>query len=92
MTMTRPHFTLRRLMAAVAIVGMLLGTVVWMVRRAARFRAEADRHREAWLMNIDRYVHSTSPLSSYHQEIEAKYRRASRCPRLPVSPNPPEPE
>jgi hypothetical protein len=92
MTMTRPHFTLRRLMAAVAIVGMLLGTVAWMVRRAARFRAEADRHREAWFMNIDRYGHSTSPLGSYHQEIEAKYRRAAGEPWLPVAPDPPEPK
>jgi hypothetical protein len=89
------RFTVRRLMVAVAFVGMALGVIdLW--KRRERFGRRAALLREAELFHR---IQSTR--WDAVQEIEAadwlgrladKYERAARYPWLPVAPDPPEPE
>jgi hypothetical protein len=56
--MTRPRFTVRRLMFAVALVGLIAGGLI---DRGRRFREMADRHWKLWLENPASVVDSRIP-------------------------------
>jgi hypothetical protein len=87
----RPRFTVRRLMVAVAIVGMGLGFCGWMSRRAEAFQARATSHASlAFRASVADRVDIR--LMEHHRDLAFKYSRASRCPWLPVEPDPPEPK
>jgi hypothetical protein len=94
--MKLPRLTVRRLMILVAL-GALASYAAYLVRRSEAFRAEADRHRlawvspVAWLSLIDRDTRVPAK-ADYHHAMKWKYERAARYPWLPVEPDPPEPE
>jgi hypothetical protein len=99
---TRFQFTIRRLMVAVAIGGVMLGLVTWMGRRAAAFRLTSALHHQAWvdLAPVPSPVYPgrlrprrwTPARRAYHWSMADKYRFAARSPWLSVAPDPPEPE
>jgi hypothetical protein len=86
MQLPRPRFSLRRMMVAVAIVGVVFGVLV----RAARFQQVSDYHRGRIILISppDPRVHVTL----YHMQMANKYSYAARHPWLPVTPDPPEPQ
>ena len=100
----RVRFTVRRLMVAVAIVGVLLWMTLLGKRvRAFRWMAEYHAaHRMKYPITgspgaAPRGVDSRGELVSaerdrWHAALAAKYSRAARSPWLPVEPDPPEPE
>ncbi len=90
--MRPPRATTRHLLLLVALVGLGLGLVAWVQRRADHFRAEAGRHPEAWLVEVARDGHSGSPRSEHHLVLARKYEAAASRPWLSVEPDPPEPE
>jgi hypothetical protein len=87
----RPRFTVRRLMVAVAIFGVLLSVHVWINRRHSDFRHNRDKHVRIALSEYEKEGRKT-PKFNHHWEIAGKYARASLRPWLPVAPDPPEPE
>jgi hypothetical protein len=102
MKLPRVRFTVRRMMVAVAIIGLIFG-VAEMMRRRARFANEA----ETWALLADLFergrfisVHSPTDIvpkpparfAAYYRMMAEKYRVAARFPFLPVPPDPPEPE
>jgi hypothetical protein len=95
--MKLPRFTVRRLMVAVAIVGGLLGSGLWLGNRSLAFRRIADQHAaELWWFYTPPGVDPGPPginsaRDQWHADMMYKYRRAARYPWLPVAPDPPEP-
>jgi hypothetical protein len=87
--MTRPRLTIRRLMVAVAIAGVLIAGWVEVGRRCVRSLAIADHH--SWGADSAIGFISRGKIA-WHGEMQAKYERAARYPWLPVSPDPPEPK
>lgn len=103
----RARFTLRQLMAGVAIIAAIL----WVVERRERFRRIAQRHGiemttictdlEFYLVACPRQGEAvaererlTRPLLGflrYHYEMVDKYERAANRPWLPVASDPPPP-
>jgi hypothetical protein len=62
MRMLRPRFTVRRLMVAVAIVGLIAGVGRAISQRSARFRMLSEKHRaKHWDEPIVRDVEGTGP-------------------------------
>ncbi len=90
--MAWPRFSVKRLLAIVAFAALFLGLVAWMQRRADRFRAEASRHLERWLVEAGADSNDESPLADYHLAMARKYERAARSPWVPVERDPPESE
>jgi hypothetical protein len=82
-----PRFTVRRLMVAVAIVSVTLGTSSWMKRRARWFQYEATRHLGAC---IDCLSSSWTDRAAYHRDMLSKYEWAACYPWFPVGPDPTE--
>lgn len=91
MRLTRPRFTVRWLMIAVAIVAVVLGLSRWLWNRSVAFRAIADVHNAHRMGSIPMHT-GNLPWLMYHIEMEKKYDRAARYPWLPVAPDPPEPQ
>src|SRR3954464_961716 len=100
MRMPRVRFTVRGMMAAVAIVGALSGCLI---ERHTRFRRMAAQHANQksrpWPSHtlggdaeVDRYMLRMIGKYRWHDRLEPKYERAARYPWLPVAPDPPEPE
>jgi hypothetical protein len=87
--MKRPRFTVRRLMVAVAVAGLLIAGWIEGERRRVRFLAIADDH--SWGADSAIGVISREKMA-WHETMEGKYERAARYPWLPVPPDPPEPE
>ena len=86
------RFTVRRLMVAVAIVGVGLG---WLLeRRSASLRREAARHAgDGALVSLEEmYNPWTEAGKDHHRAMTEKYRQAAHYPWLPVAPDPPEPK
>ena len=83
----RPRLTVRGLMVAVAIVGLMSGGRIWLIRRAAAFRDRVVMVK----MSFARSEGFTRARSEWLLEMWAKYERAARSPWLPVAPDPPEP-
>jgi hypothetical protein len=105
MRLPRPRFTVRRLMVAVAVVGMVLGSGVEVVRRWLLFRERAAQHAQLVMRGMcnNPMTGTTVPdftpaeiealrQSEYHRRLYLKYRDAASYPWLPVAPDPPEPE
>ncbi len=81
----RPRFTVRRLMVAVAIMGLICGVSTHLYRRSAHFHRLAVRHHSIG------YTSSSTSKIEHHLALSEKYERASRYPWLSVEPDPPEP-
>lgn len=94
MQLTRPRFTVRRLMIAVAVIAILLGVGAGLQRRREKFRAIADSHRDEWngfySGSLDD-IWRQSARNQYHRTMQDKYERAARHPYLPVEPDPSAP-
>ncbi len=94
---TVPRFTVRQLMVAVAIVGIVLGFIF---ERRSRFGKIADRHREDFKKLASQLPHigygdpSQDPIwrrLEWHEAMRLKYERAALKPWLPVRPDLPAP-
>lgn len=93
----RPRFTVRWLMIAVAIVGVVLGVTI---ERRGRFRKIAAHHRGECgnLINRSPYVafsnysEATNRRIDWHHSMWLRYEDAARSPWLPVAPDSPEPK
>ena len=96
--MLRPRFTVRRMMAAVAIVGVFTWFV--MVPLPAEYRDCAKSHEEraemAWQgLYSDRTAWARGlpgKLNAYHMAMKIKYERAAKRPWIPIWFDPPAPE
>jgi hypothetical protein len=95
--MKRPRFTVRRLMIAVAIVGVVLGVTI---ERHSRFR-KIEAHHQAEFQRIASEIPMFAVNESYdplwrrldwHERMRLKYARATYYPWLPVAPDRPEPK
>jgi hypothetical protein len=96
--MPRFRFTIRRMIAAVAIVAVIF----WLTRLSRQYAGIADFHtkraaewRNAFVSSNLVFIIPTEELLKrvqWHDEMAAKYDRASRLPFLPIGPNPPEPK
>jgi hypothetical protein len=104
MRLPRVRFTVRRMMVAVAVVGLLAGLGVEGERRRERFREEAIHHfvirsdgeraRRLWAQLPTVFHERVAAIDawlSYHERMEEKYDRAASFPWLPVAADPPEP-
>ena len=90
MTLPRPRFTVRRLMAAVAAAAVLMARV----NRHKEFEAEADdqdRHIEQVFSGNREDFRRMLIGNDYHGRLARKYRIAAWLPFLPVLPDPPRP-
>ncbi len=96
----RPQFTVRRLMIAVAVVSVLLGTLARLQSRSEFYRLASEAEAKS-VLDVARSV--ASPLSQedyarirlkmvWHVSKMKIYSEASKRPWLPVAPIPPEPE
>jgi hypothetical protein len=92
-----PRFTVRRLMASVAIVGFVL----WIpIERHHRFGRLAAHYRSEFkkFPSITPYEHFASFSERDNRRLEwlygmsVEYERAARYPWLPVGSDPPKPE
>ncbi len=92
----RPRFTLRGLMVAVAIFGLMFGFGMWMSRRSAEFHKKAKIHMRMipiyTLPRIGRWKPPGYDRIEWARVMARKYRYAARYPWLPVAPDPPEPK
>jgi hypothetical protein len=93
-----PQFTVRQLMVAVAIAGIVLGVTI---ERHNRFRKIAAHHQAEFkkiLSGLPFHFSGDSSLDpkmrrlEWHEPMRLKYERAARYPWLPVGPDPPEPD
>jgi hypothetical protein len=97
MRLPRVRLTVRGLMVAVAIVGVVYGV---MIERHSRFRKLASRHQAEGEKLLKMPIISFSGSEDdpvvrrfeWHYSRQLKYERAARYPWLPVAPDPPEPE
>jgi hypothetical protein len=104
----RFRFTVRRMMVAVAIVGICVWGE-WMRRASVAHRERAEHFRLLGLPSShtgvalltsaeERRIALASAearerrFNRYYEFMIAKYERAARYPWLPVEPDPPEPE
>ncbi len=87
MRLPRFRFTVRRMMVAVAIVGIFVG----LVARHHHFASLAARYRRE---EVDwASVHDIYELQGrWCEAMAAKYEYPARYPWLPVAPDPPMPE
>lgn len=96
--MPRPRLTVRTLMVAVAVVVVLIGPPVVLIRQAARFDRLAGYHLNR-LVTYEGQRPSRSPskvsanlkMADHHYALYVKYARAARSPWWPVDPDPPPP-
>ena len=94
MRLTR--MTTRRLMIAVAVVGLLMGGIVGGVRLRRRreyLMGYYHHHHQMAVMWISKGIETLDPrcqrLIAYHGALARKYWYAARFPWLPVEPDPP---
>lgn len=89
--MRTPRFrsTVRRMMLAVAVAGLICGGEVLRRRRAA-FAERATMLR--WSEYVERLGAHRPAVADHRDRLARKYERAARQPWLPVAPDPPEPE
>ena len=95
MRLPRVRFTVRRMMVAVAIMGIAFG----MIDRHYRFKKMANHHlSELRCLDIEQSLDIKRPspfflaLVDYHASLSKKYAKAARYPWLLVGPDPPEPK
>jgi hypothetical protein len=99
----RPRFTVRLLMAVVAIVGLAMAAAV-MAGRSNEFRAMAEEQADSEQMSLayadegrgergdPQRVARGEQMAAYHRALKIKYERATWYPWLPVESDPPIPE
>jgi hypothetical protein len=95
-----PRLTIRRLMVAVAVAGVLLGGCRWMQLRAARFQSRANWHFARWRTLSDPFPPEVllrlgwkfPPRARYHFDLFMKYSNYADYPWLPIEPDPPQPK
>lgn len=88
MRVPRVRFTVRRLMIAVAVAGLVCSLPEAMERRRLAFTGMSNYHFNK-LITLSK---STNPQYAYHYKLHLKYYEASKRPWLPVWPDPPEPK
>jgi hypothetical protein len=98
--MPRVRLTVRRLMVAIALVGIAFGVVL---ERQGRFQRACDSHAPGMWTHVrnnkyyDHNGYEILDLDLYRTELKFhifmyhKYDRATRFPWLPVGPDPPTP-
>lgn len=87
--MPRARFTVRGLMIAVAVAGLIC--CAWPLhRRRVEFLHVAEI--EDAMAELGRLSSVRAEWIEYHRRLATKYRRAARYPWLSVEPDPPEPE
>jgi hypothetical protein len=104
MRLPRVRLTVRMMMAAVAVVGVLLWTTLWLGGRVRAYRWMAEYHAAyRWKValpvtpgSVPRGVDFRGEVISaerdrWHAALAAKYLRAARYPWLSVEHDPPEP-
>ena len=106
MKLPRVRFTIRRLMAAVAVLALVLAVADQLRRRRESFQRSADVYRrktgDAFMAaqitrsgNLFVWDRRTSPaheaLADHYDALRVKYERAAAHPWRPVTPDPPEP-
>ena len=98
MKLPRVQFTVRRSMALVAAVGVVMATWSVLERRRERFERVWSYHMElAGPMIMDAYQRHDpkpsfkTPEGHWHFELALKYARAAARPWLPIEPDPPKP-
>ncbi len=82
------RFTVRRMMAAVAVLGTLLGVGIEGERRRERFQFLANHH---WLNGTLRTHWSIEARCRWHVRMWHKYEWAGRYPWFPVEADTPDP-
>src|SRR5262245_48929852 len=99
----RIRFTVRRLMALVAIAGLALAVAI-MVKRSTEFLALAEEQAEAEQTSLayaddaggeggdPQRVARGEQMAAYHRKLRMKYERAAWYPWMQVEPDPPIPE
>jgi hypothetical protein len=94
MRLPRPRFTVRRLMVAVAVVGLMFGFGAWLARRSAEFQKKSDSYLGTVrvMYSIGRWKPRGFDRNSWAWGMAQKYHDAARHPWLPVAPDPPEPK
>ena len=95
MRLTRPRFTVRHLMIAVAVVAMVLGVDTELRRRRDRFYGIAMEHGrriDGTFAGPAVEMRAVNRKKLHHVSMQSKYLRASRFPFLPVPSDPPLPE
>jgi hypothetical protein len=98
MKLPRVRFTVRRLMVAVAVMGVVFGLYIASEQRAAEFRQRAIHHTNEFSGCYSPEGLTTAQIGiilqrrEYHQAMMVKYRWAARYSWLPVALDPPEPE
>jgi hypothetical protein len=100
MRLHRLRFTVRRLMVAVAAVGLALGLCATCRSRSQQYYALMMSHKSRAMELIDNAQPGTDAAArrrfhtriTWHEVMYAKYKHAARYPWLPVAPDPPEPE
>jgi hypothetical protein len=105
MKLSRPRFTVRRLMVVVALAALLLGVIAGVENRRRSFLSLVDAHRAGMIAweegdpsetSRERFDLSGRKVSlkdhRWHLQMAEKYERAARYPWLPVAPDPPAPE
>ena len=96
--MPRFRFTVRRMMVAVAIVGVMLAAYPLYRRIHRRSVAFGEMSEiEGVLAKLHQrggpHGGPASPeLADYHRNLQRKYAHAARYPWLPVAPDPPKPD
>jgi hypothetical protein len=93
----RPWFTVRRLMVAVALLGIGFGFPVGVARTIAMRHERSDQHASAYLEAREAHrIHPDSVVLGrrvgYHLLMFNKWRISASHPWRPVKPDPPEPK
>src|SRR4051794_8215587 len=97
MKLPRPRFTVRRLMVAVAIVGLMLGLVILLHRRSSDYFLAARSEDAAIMVLADTLAVRPNDEASrrkmkWHLRRFEIFERGYKRPWLPLRPIPPEPE
>jgi hypothetical protein len=90
MRLSRPRFTVRWLMVALAItaVATYMGMVVW---RHETYAMRADAHARH-LNSGHSFLYDSTDLIQWHERMRLKYENAARNPWFPVTLDPPKPK
>jgi hypothetical protein len=98
--MRLPRFTVRRILIAVAIVGVMLALMKWIERRREAFRRELVNHQYKWISEKYKWRSTSANPDKqlpparcrYEEEMVKRYTYAVQYPWMPVMPDPPAPE